>query len=650
MRPLLAALFLLGVAAPASAQSKEKVIDVRGARPAAGNTFEALWSAYRKSQRPGEAEKGQEIFREIRRLRIERNVKSLEEIALASVARGLAALRQGELEAAESSFLGATELDPFLPDAHLGLALTYMKKKGPLGVLPAISATFAGLTARIPTLRGQVYLCSLLVPVALLALLAAATVLAFSLVLRHGALLQHDLEESFGGSRRGTAPLVAYSVLLFLPLLTFQGWGWLPLWWLVLLFVYLSRAEKMVCLGVLLSTLLVAPLVRTLDARLLAAENPLFRASVLAIEGGPDQRAIDDLERAYQANADDKDLVYLLALQYKKAGRYDDAATLYREVLRTAPADPVALNNLANIEFARGEPQAAIARYKQGIESGPGSEIAATYYYNLSLAHLQRFEYQPHQEARSQADRLSPSLVSEYENLWKYGESAAVVDLTLSQDQVFAKFAQSRSGIKRKNVADKKAAGLMPTLGPGDFLNRFAALMAIGLVVVLGISQWRGKRMFTVRCPKCGTPFCKRCHLGAATSGLCTQCYHLFVVRDGVSGPARNQKLLEVQKEDERRERVFRALSLLSPGAGHVYAQSIVVGAVLLLAWYGVLALVLLAGRVVAVTEAPEDLLPRWPLIVAGLALLAIYVAANRARPDFDVAVPVRRSAPTRRG
>jgi Tfp pilus assembly protein PilF len=646
---LLAALLLLVAAGP-SPQARERVIDVRGVRPAAGNTFEALWAAYRKSEKAHEAEKSQEIFREIRRLRIERNVKSLEEIALAFVGSGIGWLKEGDVDAATVAFRGATELDPFLPDAHLGLALTHVQK-GVLGYLPAATATFAGLTARLPTLRGQVYLYSLLVPVALMGMLAAVGVMAFALVLRHGALLRHDIEESFGGGRASTTTAALYAVLLFLPLLTFQGWAWLPLWWLVLLFVYLSPVEKVVCLLVLLSTLLVVPLARTLDARQLAAANPLFRASVLAIEGGPDQRAIDDLERASQANPDDKDLVYLLALQYKKAGRYDDAASLYRDVLKSAATDPIALNNLANIEFARGEPQAAIARYKQGIESEPGAELAATYYYNLSLAHLQRFEYQPHQEARSQADRLSPSLVSEYENLWKYGETAAVVDLALSQDQVFAKFAATRNGIARKNVVGTRTASLTPSFGPADFLNRYSAFLAFGLLITLGFLQWRGKRMFTMRCPKCGTPFCKKCHLGAATSGLCTQCYHLFVVRDGVSGPARNQKLLEVQKEDERRERLFRILSLLSPGAGHVYAQSAAVGFLLLLAWYGILSFGLLAGRVVPVTEAPEELLPRWPLVLAGLALLVTYVAANRARPDFDVAMPVRRSPPPpRRG
>ena len=74
-----------------------------------------------------------------------------------------------------------------------------------------------------------------------------------------------------------------------------------------------------------------------------------------------------------------------------------------------------------------------------------------------------------------------------------------------------------------------------------------------------------------MRCLKCGTPFCRRCHLGAAVAGLCSQCYHLFVVRDGVSGPARNRKLLEVQAEEGRQGQAFRLLSLLLPGAAQVY-------------------------------------------------------------------------------
>ena len=133
--------------------------------------------------------------------------------------------------------------------------------------------------------------------------------------------------------------------------------------------------------------------------------------------------------------------------------------------------------------------------------------------------------------------------------------------------------------------------------------------------------------------------------MGAAVAGLCTQCYHLFVVRDGVSGPARNQKLLEVQAEDERREHIFRLLSLVSPGAGHVYGQKAALGLVYLMVWYFLIALSALSLGFISVSEAPNALVGPWPVSLALAGLLVVYVLANRARLSFEVVVPVRRGA-----
>jgi hypothetical protein len=146
-----------------------------------------------------------------------------------------------------------------------------------------------------------------------------------------------------------------------------------------------------------------------------------------------------------------------------------------------------------------------------------------------------------------------------------------------------------------------------------------------------------------MRCVKCGTPFCRRCHIGPASSGLCTQCHHLFVVRDGVSGPARNQKLLEVQKEDAKRELVFRILSLVSPGAGHVYARRVLSGLGFVLVWAALISLAVVAGLLLPLTDAPSMLAPSWGWAVGALLLLALYVAANRARPDFEYYIPAGR-------
>ncbi len=647
-RFLAAGLLLLFASNDALARAQQEgVIDVRAGRALSGNSFEALWQAYRRSESGGDAEASRKILDEIRRLRIERNIRSLEQLGLVFVARGLDALEKGDRSRGEEEFERAIAVDPHLPDAYFGLALAEMKK-GPLGFAAAVKDVARGLMARLPTSRGSYYLFTLLVAVGLLGALASVTIFGLSMVIRHGTLLLHDLEESFGSSRGRTLALTVYGVLLFLPSLTLQGYGWLPLWWLALLFIYASPIEKAMCLVILAASVGVGPVMGLLEQRVLAMQNPLFQASMLGVEDASDGRAVAALEGAVRANPDDRDLAYLLAIEYKKSGQYDDAAAAYRDLLKKDEKDPIALNNLANLEFARQEFPAAITRYKLAKQSAEGlysTEVAATIYYNLSLAHLQKFERQEADEARAQADRLGGGLTYTYEKLWKYEtrNENAVVDLSLSQEQVWAKFAGIKSGVGLKNVAGKDEPPVDSFALTQRAGNRFLAFVGVFGLVVFLVARWRGPRMFTMRCQKCGTPFCKRCHLGAAPAGLCTQCFHLFVVRDGVSGPARNQKLLEVQKEDERRERIFRALSLISPGAGHLYAHKTLIGMLFILIWYLILSMALLAGRVLPLTEAPSTLVGRWLLVVPALLLLATYVAANRARPDFEVSMPAPR-------
>jgi len=116
-----------------------------------------------------------------------------------------------------------------------------------------------------------------------------------------------------------------------------------------------------------------------------------------------------------------------------------------------------------------------------------------------------------------------------------------------------------------------------------------------------------------------------------------------------VSGPARNRKLLEVQKEEERRDRVFRVLSLLAPGAGHLYSQKTVLGIALVFAWSLLLVLALMAGRILPYTEAPSTVERPWGLVLMAVILIALYVVANRGRPELDVMLPARRSPPPAR-
>jgi tetratricopeptide (TPR) repeat protein len=642
-------LYSLFAVSPKAALAQQTVIDVRGAaRPPGLTSFEGLWAAYVKADRAGDKDAARKIFQEIRRLRIERNVRNLEEIGLALVGLGSERLAKGNAEESEEFFRSAIGLAPALPDAYFGLAASEVKKS-PLGLFRAVSHVISGSLSRTPTVRGRYNLDVLVLPVLLLTLFATAVVFGVVLILRHGALLVRDLQEAvLRGHSRSMAQALAL-ILLVLPVATFQGWGWLPLWWFAVLFLYLSLGEKALAVVLLLASIAAVPAVTVLQQRMEAARNPLFWAAAQAVEGGPDARSTVELERSVKAFPDDRDLAYLLGRLYKKAGRYDDAIALYRQLLAGNPKDAVALMNLANVEFARGEFQSALARYKQGAETASDPEVKATFYYNQSLAHLQKFEMQPGDEALSNAKRLAAGLIDTYDSIWKYDKGDyAVVDLGLDVRDVQAKFTGTPDGVGIKNVTGGATAsmdwGALALAG----INRFSGFGALALVVVLGIWLVRGKKMFTLRCLKCGMIFDARDHRGGAAAGLCPQCYHLFIVRDGVSAPARNRKLLEVQGWEGKRERIFRTLQVFSPGAGHLYAHRTLLGVSLVLLWYLVLSLSILAGRLLPFTEASSALAGRSGLAVATLLLLAIFVLANRLRPEFEAMAPVRRGAPRR--
>jgi len=632
------ALALLALAGP---QAAAPAPAVPAPAPAAVRSFESLWSEYVRADAAGDVTGVASAMREIRRARLERNALSLDSFGLALVAQGVAKLQSGQRDEAEQAFRAAVTLAPGVPDAHAGLSLALLRK-GPLGILASLEASATGISAFLATGRGSRNARDLATLGALVATFAAAWAFAAALLLRRGGLLLHDIQEWLGPAHHRSASLALFLLLLLLPVATFQGWGWLPLWWLALVSSYLALRERVLAGVLAASALLIGPGVALLEETLRTTRNPLYHAALAATESVPDAAAIARLEDALRQDPTDRDLVYLVGAARKKAGRYDEAAELYRQTLAADAQDAVARNNLANLEFVRGSYDAASARYRAGTSSAQPA-VAATSHYNLSLAHLQKFDYQAFNAAKSNADRIAPGLVADYDR-WKYDTGEyAVVDLGLGREQVFEKFAGAESGVAARNLLLGETPARPGSL-PGSLANRFVASLAVFALCAFLVGRWRGRRAFTLHCRRCGTAFCRECHLGQVSGGLCSQCYHLFVVRDGVSAPVRNRKMAEVQRFDARRARVTRWLSAVSPGAGQLYGGWTLRGALLLAAWYGILGLAA-ASRVVPWSEVPRAIAPPWLPLGGGLALVALWAVAFRFPPGPELELPRAQSA-----
>jgi tetratricopeptide (TPR) repeat protein len=352
------------------------------------------------------------------------------------------------------------------------------------------------------------------------------------------------------------------------------GFGWLPAYWLVVTFAYQSMRERALSIVMLVGMLAVAPLVDFHAGWSRTVLNPLFRAAVSSVSGTFEPTDVFILQRAEQTYPEDMDLQFIIASQYKNLGEYDHSASRLRTVLQGRSDDPAARVNLGNIYFTQRDWEGAILEYDQTIQARP--DLAAAWF-NKSLAHAENFQFREREEARARAQNLDSRAVAAHEH--RTGDYRAVMDLSFDYETLKAKF----YGLEQ----DRHSSPVFPSW-IGAWVNGKGArftYVALALAVLLLILERFGGRHNTRHCWKCGSAFCGRCQIGTGRRGFCTQCYHLFFIKDGVSAQARNEKMYQVRTAAQKRSVVFRVLSIVVPGGGHIVEGTPLWGALLLLFW-----------------------------------------------------------------
>jgi tetratricopeptide (TPR) repeat protein len=588
-------------------------------------SFDQLWWRYLEAESEGEAELRDRILREIARLRVERNAFHLHDIASAFTFRGATLLERGDLAGAKASFETATRLDPSLPTPLFGLARVASRSGGfwPAASLPLI---VKGYVAPLGSFWSGRYARIDLLLIAVLALLVVFGIFAAAMVYRYAVLLNHDLEERLAAQIGASGVKALTCLILLLPLIATVGFAWLIPYWLALTFAHQGRSERALSVLTLVFFLALGPVLELHSLWAKTVVNPIFRAAISSEVGTFDATDIAVLQTALQQHPTDRDLKLILAIQYKNLGDYETSASVYREMLAEDATDVAAETNLGNVYFAQRDWQGAILQYTNAINDHPDFALA---HYNKSLAHGESFEFSQRERARTQADNLDRRAIAAFEE--KTGEQRAVADVRLGTDYVLAKF----FGLS-DSLHPSPPPSIRETVLASERVLGFAmgAILFAVLIVLLGlVFRDRGN---TQRCARCRSPFCGRCQIGTGRRGLCTQCYHLFIVKDGVSAGARNQKIAQVGQAVRTRGVIFRALSVLAPGSGHFVEGLPLAGFLLLLVWAAA-AFLLSAGRLLYPLVDPTlGLGGALHVYVAIAAMVLALVAANTmAQPEI---------------
>jgi tetratricopeptide (TPR) repeat protein len=610
----------LGAASPGAAQAQ--VPD----QPVSLHTsFDHYWRRYLVASSTGDAETAKRMLDEIERLRVERNAFDLEDVGMCFVYQGFAQLDTGNLEQARTNFDIARSLAPNLPTAYWGLA-RLSSREGILSYPSAIAYRIRAQLVAIRSERDGAYASWNLVYLLLSTCAVVFFIFALLMLYRYGVLLYHDLEERLGERLSGRGILAAALGILALPVILTAGIGWLAPYWLAVTFGYQSVKERTVSVLGLLLLLGSAPFAELYSAWAKTTTNPLYEASLSSLTGTFDVSDVALLRRAAKEHPQDRELQFLLATQYKNLGDYELAASQYRKILDAFPGDLDSRLNLGNIYFAQLDWEGALVQYNQVINEDPQKAMA---FYNKSLAHAENFQFAEREEARLRAESLDSAAVAAHER--RTGDYRVVADSRLDDMQILEKFYGLADGLQETVAPKQLRASVIGGLRGWGL--RFVLAPVLFGVLILVLELCFKDRKQTQRCLKCGSAFCGRCQIGTGRKGLCTQCYHLFFMKDGVSAAARNDKLGQVQQATRTRALVFRALSIVSPGAGHIGEGGPLLGTILLFVWCLGLVGILFGGSLYSLPDGLLGLGGSVPMLLIGMMALVLVAANLVARP-----------------
>lgn len=554
-------------------------------------------------------EAAETAFKAIQRRRAERAIENLEDVAAAVRGRAETLRQEGRAEDAAEAFRLATLLAPDSPvaahatargggslaDARAALALA---QSHPFASVEVAAAT------RIAVLLG---------------LFLFSWGLGVGLLLRYGPVLAHDLMEALPGALKPTSLFLA-ALFLALPLAGLLGWGFLPFWWMAVLFVFQVPAERAAS-GVIIGLLaLSGTVLPAIDApRRLVGAVAAERALDVA-RGGVNGEAASTLATRSAESPDDADLRLLRANLLRRSGRGAEALAALTE----GGGDPRFAHNAAAFALLAGAAPEALAGFEGAVAAGPARDRAIANY-NLSLAFKNSLRLDEGAAARRAGDAIDAALLARFDRILTYDRDGANVPAPPEISPALA------------------IPGLLgASLTARDMLNRLFAFALVIVAFVLVLMSWRGNRSFSKQCEKCGQTFCWLCQVRSTSVEVCSQCFHLFVVRKGISAQARAAKNQEIDRFNLYKNLQHRLFGALAPGSSHVAAGHWIVGLPVLLVWASGL------GLVLTLRMSAPPILSQGPLgstaanVGIGLAVLA-FVVAQAIKPKPPVIVRPKR-------
>ena len=435
-------------------------------------------------------------------------------------------------------------------------------KMSPFRFWRAFKPELRGLRKYATTFEGKWKLVARTVTILFKSISLFYCVLVPILLIRHMRAFLHDLEHRLPRSISKIMSIPLVMLTLALPFVLQGGLLWCLIVPLFMIWAYLSRPMKILCLTLFVFLGLAPEIIGfgagfTDDARYVRG-----RALYSVIEGDWKGEGEAVIERLAGEDPDNSSLQFALAVLKKRRREYDAASRLYKGILDVEPDHPGVLVNMGNIHFIRGDLDKAENLYLKAI--GLDRQLAASHY-NLSKLHQSKFLMNQGEREFNRAWRLDPELINYYVRIDhpEYG-NRALIDVV---PETYPIWDRSRHYEKEGEISDS----VWHYLVHGIPLSG-ARVLTVGLLLLLAAIELYGSRLIRVKlCPSCGDLICKRCLRSPVTiTDLCAQCYQVYYHRDGIDPEKRKVKLRAIREHQLGQRTLTILTSIVLPGSGHV--------------------------------------------------------------------------------
>lgn len=462
--------------------------------------------------------------------------------------------------------LAARQMAPNLPHAYWALGKAYWGESK-ARVFTVIGLWFKGWSVGCGNFRTVVLVLSNFFFIVHLAFFL--TIIAFSCisVCKYYRLFAYDIGGIISGQQSAFVGHIWAVSIILLPILIGLGPLLVALFWLLICALYFSRREKQVVWAVFLLLLLLPLSFRNAASLILAQQEGVLSSVYRANNEEWLSDTEEDLRTWFADHPQDKDVLFSLALLKKKQGAYNEAGTLYRDVLAFDPKDAAVMGNLANVYLGKGRLKKAEEVYQRAIEID-GS--LASLHYNLYRTYLELYKFleaQQRQELQI-ARSLNPDMIDYQESIFKHGVvNRMVIDEKLPFREFWDKaFFYSEA---REELAASLWSLFMTSLPIQYALFVFIALCFTVSFLFFQSSQ----RRFSVSCAKCGRPLSKvRTAHTVEIPNICANCVSLFVDFKKVDLKTKQSREKQVAGYEKRSDVIMSIVTFCLPGGGFLWS------------------------------------------------------------------------------